>query len=360
MTREAGSEPGDAGTFADAAAPHLAFLQAASPRAAAFEVFALLRHAEAYAAGLPRIGRARLPARDVATLTHAPRLAFPGSTLESVTVRGGRGEVRGHYLGLTGPMGPLPLHLTEFANYEERYGRTRSFGRFLDLVAGRMLQFFYRAWADAQPAAQADRPADDRFGTYVAALTGAAEGAGAAFDARTRLHYAALFAGRRSAGAIEDGLRHLLGTEVTIHPFEPSWRPIAVADQTRLGRADGFARLGQGTVAGSRVRLVEDTFRVTVQARNLRDYEALLPGGPRHALAVEALDAFAPGHLEWRLELAILDNEIPAARLNGRAAMGWTAWLGKPPAPTGRFRADARLKKQGRHGASRQQGGSTS
>ena len=54
---------------------------------------------------------------------------------------------------------------------ERRYGHKRPFGRFLDMLAGRMLQFFYRAWADSQPVSHADRPGDDRFGRYLAALS---------------------------------------------------------------------------------------------------------------------------------------------------------------------------------------------
>ena len=80
----------------------------------------------------------------------------------ALTVTDGRAKLRGLWLGLTGPMGALPTHLTEFAFYERRYAKTQPFGDFLDLLAGRMLQLFYRVWADSQPTAQADRPDDDR------------------------------------------------------------------------------------------------------------------------------------------------------------------------------------------------------
>ena len=70
---------------------------------------------------------------------------------------GGRLRVRSLFLGLTGPMGALPIHLTEYAFYERRMGEKRPFGRWLDVLTDRMLQFFYRAWADGQPAVQADR-----------------------------------------------------------------------------------------------------------------------------------------------------------------------------------------------------------
>ena len=326
------------------------FARAAGEDARRFEVFALLRHLEARAPGRDRIGRSRLPLHDVVELCQSPSLGFAGATLDTIEVVRDRARVRGYYLGLTGPMGPLPLHLTEFAFEEERDAASRPFGRFLDLIAGRMLQFFYRAWADSQPAVHVDRPQNDRFADYVGALSGAREGSDdtSAFPARVRLHYAALFAGRRSVGAIEDGLRSLLGNEVTVHPFQPRWRAIDEADRSRLGR--GFAALGVDAVAGGKVRQVSDAFRVTIRTESMNEYRALLPTGSRYALVAEALDAFAPSHLEWQIELELPTAAASPARLAGGAALGWTGWLGKSAAPAGAdtpaFRADARLNRR--------------
>ena len=152
---------------------HLSFLAQAAKAAKRYGVFPLLRGAEARAQDLPRIGTSRLPAQNIVDLNQVPLVSYPGSTLDSIDVKGTRTAVNGYWFGLTGPMGPLPLHLTEFAMNERRYGTKRPFGRFLDVLAGRMLQFFYRAWADSQPAAHADRPGDDRFAKYLAALSGA-------------------------------------------------------------------------------------------------------------------------------------------------------------------------------------------
>jgi type VI secretion system ImpH/TssG family protein len=320
---------------------HLAFLHAAAPNAKSYEVFALLRAVEARARGLPRIGQSRLPGQNIVDLTQAPILAFPASTLESITVSGGRSEVRGYYLGLTGPMGPLPLHMTEFAFFERRYARSRPFGRFLDLLAGRMLQFFYRAWADSQPVVHADRPEDDRFAGYLAALSGAGEGVGksSAFPMRARLFYAGLFAGRRSALAIQDALTSLLQTPVKLHDFQSKWRDIEPGDRTRLGRSGGYNALGRDTVLGSRVRGVSDAFRVTVRTTSFKEYESFLPSGRKFKIAAEALQAFAPSHLQWELELEIEGKQARTVRLDGRSRLGQTSWVN----PGKGLRADARL-----------------
>jgi type VI secretion system ImpH/TssG family protein len=328
---------------------HLEFLRAAAPDARRHGVYGLLRAAEARALGLPKIGDAKLPAQNIVDLTQVPALAFPPSTLETITVKGDRAKVEGYWFGLTGPMGPLPLHLTEFALYERRYSKDRPFGGFLDVLAGRMLQFFYRAWADANPAASADRPKDDRFASYLAALTGATDGvkADSAFPSSARLYYAGLYASRRSAGGIQDAVADLAGAPVRVVEYVPLLRDIETEDQTRLGR--GFNTLGLDAVCGRRASTVSDAFRVVVSIDNFRDYETFMPGGRKFDIVAEALDSFAPSHLEWDLELEAGEGAMRPVALNGRARLGWTSWMN--PQAGGGVRAEARLGRSARRAA---------
>ena len=326
-------------------AQHLSFLARAAEAVTSWGLFPIVRGAEARAPGLPPVGRAKQPSQNIVDLTQTPTLGFAQTTLDKVEVKGGRARVSGFWLGLTGPMGPLPIHLSEFATYEARYSRSRPFGGWLDVLAGRMLQFFYRAWADTQPAAMLDRPGDDRFGNYLAALTGAREGVSgqAVFPAQARLHYAALFASNRSAAGIEDGLSHLMGQPVRLIEYQPRWRDIELEDRSRLGR--GYATLAGDAVLGTRVRSASDAFRVVIRARNFRDYRTLLPTGQRYAIAAEALNALAPSHLEWEIALEIEEREMRPARLDGQTQLGWTAWLARP-SKSDRIRGDAHLRRR--------------
>ncbi len=264
----------------------------------------------------------------------------------AIEITDGRAVVSGYWLGLTGPMGPMPLHVTEIAAYERLYGKTYPMGRFLDLLAARMLQYFYRAWADTQPAAEAERPGDDKFAAYLAAMSGAGEGVSdrAAFPARARSHYAGHFASRRSASSLQDTLEHLLRQQVRIKEYQPRWRRVEAGDETKLGGS--FASLGRDAVLGGSVWGVTDAFRVVIRCDDMRAYEQLLPTGPKFAIATEALDALSPGHLEWDIELEIDEFDLPGARLDGRSRLGWTGWLA-PPKRRG-MRANAHL---GRHAA---------
>lgn len=300
----------------------------------------LLRGVEARARQAPPIGTAKLPADDVVTLVHSPSLAFPAATLAAISVEGDRAVVEGHWLGLTGAMGPLPLHLTDYAASEGRGSAHRPYGRFLDVLAGRMLQLFYRAWASAVPAASIDRRGSDHFATRIAALTGAQDGAAnhMAFPVEARLRHAGFFASPRSPSGLADALSGVIRLPVSIVEHVERWRDIDPAERTVLG--GGFSRLGGDAVAGCRICTVEDAFKVVVQVATARDLRDLLPGGSRYRILVEAIDSFAPPHLDWEIELATAGEAIrprgwaPPRSLAGRAGVlpPWSAVSGPMPA----------------------------
>lgn len=307
-------------------------------------LFAILRHAEARASGAPRLGRARRPQDSIVDLAQEPSMGFADRSLSQMEMRHGRPQLRGYWLGLTGPMGPLPSHLSEFAYLERRYAKKRPFGDWLDVLAGRMLQLFYRAWAESQPIAHADRANDDGFAMWLGALSGATVGAAgdSAFFARARVHYASVFAGSRSAIAIQDALSHLLMQPVEIQEYIPKWRAFEEEDRSLLGR--NFATLGSDAVLGRRIYSASDAFRVVVRAQDWPGYLSMLPGAQRFAVAAEAVDAFKPTHLEWDLCLEIAESAMPPARLDGRARLGWSACVKRPGGAANTIRADAHLR----------------
>ena len=325
---------------------YLEFAENAAKKPRRFGLFAFVRGLAARAKDKPPVGRSKLPEQDIVSLRQIPHTHFPAPTLGEITLKEGRADAGGYWLGLTGPMSPLPLHFTEFAAYEKRYAKQHPFGDFLDLLAGRFLQLFYRAWAVSQPAVQADRPEHDRFASYVDQLTGATEGAGVhnAFPAVARLHYAALFASRRSAGSIEGGLAHLPGLPVELREFSPVMRDIAPSDQTRLGVQ--HHRLGDAMM-GQRVYMVTDNFEVRITARDITEFRQLQPGGGMFNVAAEALDALAPSHLEWSMTLCLPQSKVEPARLDGQARLGWSSWVGTDPemAANDDLRSDVHLRR---------------
>ena len=147
------------------AADALAFLAALAEAPYRYDFYQTLRRLECLYADQPRWGEAPAARRRAG----APR---PGSgpvvraraarvVRRPARRRPPRLQVR--LFGLLGPNGPLPLHLTEYARERLRHAGDPTLSRFLDLFHHRFLALFYRAWAQAQPHVNRDRPDDDRF-----------------------------------------------------------------------------------------------------------------------------------------------------------------------------------------------------
>ena len=316
----------------------------------AWEVFALLRRVEQLADG-PRIGTALDPGEEAVDLAHQPSVDFPRSTVAGFDPDRRRPRVRSLHLGLTGPMGPMPIHITEMALFEGTAKGSKPLGDFLDLISARMLQAFYRAWADADPCAQADRPADDEFAGYLGAASGATslrfvsgaergDHAEQGFGDWRRLAYGGHLAGLRSAAAVGDLLGHALERPVGVDENAGRWRDIPRDARTRIGRGGAHHQLGTGATLGSRFFAVEWDVGLRVRAHSMADLERLLPGGDIHVLLVEAAEAVLPAHIEWHARIEIDEVAVEPARI-GAMRLGMTSWV----APRGRrgIRNDVRL-----------------
>ena len=80
----------------------------------------------------------------------------------------------------------LLSHLAEMpvagAFKPERHRGDPTFARFADMFHHRMLSLFYRAWAQAQPTVDLERPAQARFPRWLGAIDGIAAGSLAGSD----------------------------------------------------------------------------------------------------------------------------------------------------------------------------------
>lgn len=313
------------------------------------DFFQTLRTIEAHFADKPRLGTARKPADEMVRLGQTPDLSFPPSTLSAIKLDNApappRIEVR--FFGLFGPHGPLPTHLTEYALERLQHHGDPTFARFADVFHHRLLLLFYRAWAQAQPAANLDRPADDRFADQVGSLIGLGTPKHRDRDAApdyAKLYFSG-FLSRQARNA--DGLRAMLSAylrmPVRIEPFTGQWLELQTAERTRLGGACAMSRtptsrLGAGAVIGRRVFDRQHNFRIDIGLLSLVEFEALLPSGS----ALPALQALVRHYvgieLNWDLHLRLDPVERPACRPGQFGRLGWTSWIGQRDGNTTRIR----------------------
>lgn len=315
----------------------LSWLEGLARRPWENDLYQVLRRVEAWHPSLPRLGEARRPADEPIRLGQEPELSFASANVWRVS-RDSVGRVRlgVRFLGVWGPQGPLPLHLTEAARERERSHGDPTLARFADVFHHRLLLSFYRAWRQAQPTVAHDRPASDRFQVYLGSVFG--QGTPETWDRDTiaddaKRHFAGLLS---RVSRNPDGLATLLsryfGQSVTLDTFTPRWLTLPEGQRTALGRRDGSAVLGQGAVVGRRVFDVQHSFSLRIGPMRLAAYEAMLPGGAWNARLVDWVRQYVGEEFSVRAQLLLGAGEVPALRLGAGPKLGWTTWLGRCPA----------------------------
>jgi type VI secretion system protein ImpH len=295
-----------------------------------FDFYAALRRIERSFKDRPRIGDSSSRRDEYLALGVDPYLEFPASTLSRVD-QDLRGRVRiiVKFLGLLGPQGALPLATTEEA-FAWMLARDDAFPRFLDILNHRFLQLFFRAWADARPVAQHDRPDADRFEAYVGAMIGIGSVPYRGLDAvhdLNKLEFAGLIAPQaKSASRLRSFLSGLLRAEVEIDQFVGSRLMFEDHERTLLGQR--FCELGADALAGGSVFSVQDKFRIRIYTKDLKQYCRLLPSGNWCEPLADAVFFYLGGQLDWEVELAIPAGAVEQIRLGQFGQLGWTSWMG--------------------------------
>jgi type VI secretion system protein ImpH len=293
-----------------------------------------LRRAECAFPASPRIGAAARPAEEPLRLAHAPSLDFAPSTVRAVAQRGTAYQISSLHMGLWGPHGALPLHLTEYTLDREHHAADTTFTAFADIFHHRMLSMFYRAWAESQPAVQMDRSDDEAFSTYVGAFAGIALDTmqhGDALPDAFRRFMAGRLVQTRSAEGLAAMAGAWLDLPVDAIEFVPGWLPLPPEGRLRLGERSGA--LGQGTVLGAAVRGAQHRVRLRIGPVSYAAFRGLLPGGDALPALCALLRTFTGDELEWDVQLVLRADEVPRAHLGGGNRLGQSTWIGHYDGP---------------------------
>lgn len=302
-----------------------------------YSLFAALRLLEARDADRPRLGESRRPAEDGVRVSQRPTLRFAPADVTAFE-RGDPSRLVCESFGLFGPNGPLPLHLTEYADERARQHQDPTFAAFVNAFQHRLACLFYRAWANGQPCVQHDRPDEDRFAVYTGALIGLGSPAQRDRDSVgdfARLSRAGRFApAAKSAEGLEDILLDHFGVACRVEQFQPRWLEIPPPDRLVLGRRAGNG-LGRSASLGRRSWQCQFSFRLDIGPLGQDDFEDFLPGGRGLQALTDLVRAYVGDELTWDVSLRLRRAEVPALRLARGPRLGWSSWLG-------RVREDAR------------------
>lgn len=298
-----------------------------------FGFFALLRRLGADP-GIDEIGTAPLPGSEPFRIGQWPSMVFAPRELARIELHFGRLILRLFGLGMFGPNGPLPHFLTEIARERAEWRGDTTLIDFADIFHHRALTLFYRAWALSEATVSLDRP-EEHFSRWLGAFAG--------LNPADFGHQALPWHARLSAmpHLLQDtpspeGLRATLAqyfdvpVEIEERPFH--WLALEPQDLGRMGQPGQAATLGMGAIMGSSVPDRASFFRIIVGPLPLDRYERFTPRGEDLPVLVDWVRTFFGEEFEWELELRISPDSVQPAVMGGPARLGWTAWMGTPPA----------------------------
>jgi type VI secretion system protein ImpH len=283
-----------------------------------------------------RFGQAQRPSLEPPIrLGQDVALTFETATLTSFSRRkqGLMPLLKQRFMGLFGPNGPMPLHLTEYIHERVYYRRDHTLTGFADMFQHRFICLFYRAWANTEPTVSYDRPDSDRFSTYIGSLAGFGLASLRERDAMpdlAKFHYTGFLSCQsKSAEALRALLADYFRFRVSIKQFVGEWLDIQPLDLTCLGENPRTGELGVSAILGSKVWACQHKFRIHFGPLNLDEYLSLLPNGHRLEQLVAIIRNYIGDELSWDVNLALKKTQVPSAQLGAQTRLGWTSWMGE-------------------------------
>lgn len=307
----------------------------------AFDFFELLRRLERRG-GL--FGNAGPASHEPARLGQHIRLGF--ATHDVAEYQAGKdglpAKVTVANIGLLGPEGPLPLHVTRwvldrlsqrwFAGTEARHTSDTTFVDFVNVLQHRLIALFYRAWADAHPAVQVERGVGGRVRSMLESLGGIGM-PGTKSSAETVADQVKL----RQAGALAQQvdtpekltqfLAELFGVPVKLNEFVASWIEVPRSLQSRIGQA--HASLGRGATIGPRVFSRQGRIEIRIGPMSFDAYRSFLRDGGNLPVMKRAVRDLVGEQFDVDLRAVLAGDAVPPPRI-GAVQLGRTAWLARP------------------------------
>lgn len=288
-----------------------------------------------------RFGRSGGSDREPARLGQSARLGFATSDIAGFTHaphEGGKPKVAVNVLGLLGPEGPMPLHMTRwimermsnrwFAGDSATALADTSFLDMVNMLQHRMLAFYWRAWADARPEIHL---AHDDGGRVTAMLRSfAGLGLPGTLTGDTRLdgaklrHATSLFQQTHGLERLTSFVSTVLGMPVRLHEFVGIWMDIPEHLQSRLG--GNFASLGTEVVLGARCFDRLSRAELRVGPLSLAEFTTFLEDELRWDQMCHAINFASGKEMDYDLRLILRAEDVPPAQI-GKCQLGRTTWL---------------------------------
>jgi type VI secretion system protein ImpH len=300
-----------------------------------FEFFQAVRLIERLLPGRAPVGRFVSPDKEVMRFNAHSAFPFPASQIQHILWDGEIPVLVVNFMGLTGPMGVLPLYYTEMLLDRVR-NRDHAIVKFFDIFNHRMISLFYQAWEKYRFTIAYERGERDKFSHHLMDLIGI--GTGNLAD-RLRVHddsllyYGGLLALRpRSAAALQRIIEDYFEVQVKIEQFTGQWFRLSPKDLCVFDRASTESeQLGGGAIVGDEIWHQQSGVRLHIGPLGLDQYLDFLPSGSAYD-PLQSLANFAGrGELDFEVRLILKKDDVPPCELGGAPRLGWTSWAKTQP-----------------------------
>jgi len=305
-----------------------------------FEFFQAVRLLQRMNPGRQVVGRFSNPGDEAVRFGAHVSVGFPASEIQALArPPAGPVALTVNVMGLTGPMGVLPLAYSSLVIDRVR-AKDGAMRDFFDLFNHRMISLFCQAWEKYRFAIAYERGERDRFSFQVRALIGLGT---PGLENRqqvpddTLLYYSGLLGlHARSATGLRQLLIDYFGVPVEVDQFVGAWYPVEAGLQCCLGlEKSDSERLNRGALVGDEIWDQQSRARVRMGPLTLEQYLDFLPGGEAHR-RIRALTAFfAKGEFDVEVQLVLRRAEVPRCELQpgggGATQLGWTSWVKSAP-----------------------------
>lgn len=334
-----------------------------------YSFFQALRQIERQFGAHPRIGYARRPAEESVRIGQPAELTFAPSTLtntrNNAAVDGSPGRIGAdavseqgrvvplpvridqRFLGLLGPNGPMPLHFTESVRDRSRHAGDDSHQAFLDIFHHRIATLFYRAWSDAQPIVQRDRPAEDNFARFLGSLVGTIGARRSQtttsstsvdrLDDIKRFHAGQFNGVHRHAEGLANVLTRSLQVPARVCSFALRTLTLANEDRSSLNSRRGVRHshrtncLGHTTQLGMAVPDRSSMIDIHIGPISYAKFQQFLPSGMYRRQLSSIVRHYAGPAIDARVTIQLQNQEVPDIVLGKSGQLGRTCWMGSQP-----------------------------
>jgi len=313
-----------------------------------FEFFQAVQLLERLSPDAAPVGHFVPPPTEAVRFAVHPSLVFPASEIQALTYREDQPPLMSvNFMGITGPLGVLPIHYTEFIQRRQQEGDT-SARDFLDLFHHRIISLFYRAWQKYHFQTTHGRGDHDRLRLYLQNLVGLGHdellNRQVVPDDALLFHAGLLTQQPRSAAGCESFLEDYFGVPVRIEQFVGAWYRLETDAQTAFRDDTAISDLlGGGAVVGDEVWDPQAGLRVVLGPLTLAQYRDFLPVGSAYQPLRTLVRFYAGDEFDFELQLILKREEVPSCDLGAQPdqapLLGWVSWskcspLSRDPAET--------------------------